>query len=93
MGVKAALERFKVALPLSGAPMGADYGVAPSGPEVSHGTDRRPYLGKHPNPPLNAPDYNNRARAEDASNRLWDISEYDKLAPGYAGAWGQEVIG
>ena len=42
-GIKAACARYKIAIPLSGRSMAAEHGVAPSGPEVSHGTDRRPY--------------------------------------------------
>lgn len=82
-GVQAALVRFKMA-----GPLGADYGVAPSGPEVSHGTDRRQYA-----PVTSLPDQGAEERTEDRAHRLWDLSEYDRLAPGMAGNWGQEVIG
>lgn len=82
-GVQAALARHKLA-----GVLGADYGVAPSGPEVSHGTDRRQYA-----PITKLPDPTAEERTLDRAHRLWDISEYDRLAPGMTGAWGQEVIG
>jgi hypothetical protein len=96
-GVKAACERYKIAIPLSGAPMGADYGVAPRGEETSHGTERTVYppTGGR-NPPTDDPNYNattdSHGHGRDA-DALWNISEYNRHAPGYSGEWGQEVIG
>ncbi len=90
-GVQAALARFKLA-----GTLGADYGVGPKGTEMSHGTDRfmyPPQAGANPAPgePF---DPRQRLRAEDQSDFLWNISEYDRLAPGGAGGqYGQEVIG
>lgn len=83
-GIKAAYTRFKIAIPLSGACQGADYGVAPSGPEVSHGTDRRSYApgrSQHlPQDPFNA-------------DWLWHNQRLDRMAPGNVSGFGQEVIG
>lgn len=95
-GVKAALTRLKVALPLSSPGLGADYGVGPSGPIVSHGTrllQYPPQEGANPEPgkPYHA---TTDSHGKDyGSDFLWNMSEYDKLAPGYSGEWGQEVIG
>lgn len=64
-------------------PMGADYGVRPKGPEVSHGTELIPY--------------NKTEHAQKApwmSDQLWDIFGKNKEAPGRAsGEYGAEVIG
>lgn len=93
-GMRAALVRYKVALPVSGGAMGADYGVAPSGSEVSHGTDRTTYApGKNDNPSTRDPDYNDKSKEYGSPDFLWNISEYNRLSPGYTGEWGQEVIG
>lgn len=88
-GVKAALARFKLA-----SPTGADFPVGPMGPELSHGTARTQVTRPGANPAPGEPfDFQQRALAENNSDALWNISEYDKLAPGNTGEWGQEVIG
>lgn len=96
-GVKAACARYKVALPVTSPGYGSDYGVGPSGPSMSHGTALNAYPPKSSdNPPTTAPNYNFEADAHGHgrdADALWNISEYDRLAPGYAGEWGQEVIG
>lgn len=80
-GVLAALRHFKLS-----ATMGADPGVMPSGPEVSHGTDRTQY------PPQQT---GTSAQAANMPDWLFDnFATYDKVAPGRAdGTFGQEVIG
>lgn len=76
-----ALRRFKLA-----GPMGADVGVAPRGDEQSHGTEAVPYTPKNPS----APD----GQVPSMPDWLWQLSEYDSLAPGRAdGTFGEEVIG
>lgn len=89
-GVSAAKARFKVA-----GPMGADYGVGPSGPEVSHGTALNPNLPlATSNPELGgAYDPSARARAEGATDQLFNLSEYDRMAPGNVSGFGTETIG
>ncbi len=81
-GVTAAYQRYKIALPLSGSSLGADYGVAPTGPEQSHGTERNPYrfTARSPGVLQNV-------------DSAWNLSDYNKQAPGYSGAWGSETIG
>lgn len=70
----------------SGA-LGADVGVAPSGDEQSHGTQRNQYPARSPATDPNGQDPN-------MTDWLWDISDIDHLAPGRAdGTYGQEVIG
>lgn len=78
-GKKAALGYFKIA-----GPMGADYGVAPSGrEEQSHGTTETAY-----------PNGRRETTDPDMSQRLWDIFGKDKEAPGGAGGqYGTETIG
>lgn len=81
-GVKAAMARFKLA-----GPMGADVGVAPRGPEFSHGTALNQY-------PLASSNVAGQMRADNATDSLWNLSEYDRLAPGTSGSsYGQETIG
>jgi hypothetical protein len=97
-GVKIALARFKIAIPL---PDATSYGSAPnpspSGPEQSHGTLLNTYPSRSDgNPPTTDPSYNfeSKAHGKDRdADYLWNISEYDRLAPVAAGEWGQEVIG
>lgn len=88
--MSAALARFKLA-----GPAGADYGVAPRGPELSHGTALNAYppLATGNVPAGNPYDAAARAKAEGATDLLWNLSEYDRLAPGGAGDYGQETIG
>jgi hypothetical protein len=78
-GVAAALAKY-------GNAMGADAGVQPRGPEVSHGTTRAQY-------PAQA-EGTSAARAN-MPDWLWDhFTTYDQIAPGRAdGTYGQEVIG
>jgi hypothetical protein len=89
-GVSAAKVRFKV-----GGPMGADFGVAPSGPELSHGTMLHPNLPRATsNPELGgAYDPAARARAEGATDSLWNLTEYERMAPGNVSGFGTETIG
>lgn len=90
LGAAAARSRFKVA-----GSLGAEYGVAPSGPEVSHGT------ALYPNQPRvssnteleGAHDPAARARAEGATDWLWNLSTYDRMSPGSDSGYGQETIG
>jgi hypothetical protein len=86
-GARAALAKFANAL-------GADAGVMPKGPEVSHGTDRIQYAKRvTPNDGDNV--FDNSEAAGDMPDWLWDaFTTYDHIAPGRAdGTWGQEVIG
>ncbi len=78
-GARAALVKYASA-------MGADAGVQPRGPEVSHGTVRVEY-------PAQA-EGTSAARAN-MPDWLWDnFTTYDQIAPGRAdGTYGQEVIG
>jgi hypothetical protein len=91
-GVGAALARFK----LADGTLGADYGVAPRGEEQSHGTRLNEYpLRRGDNSaPGDAYQFTSRAHGKDyGSDFLWNISKYDRWAPGATGEWGQEVIG
>jgi len=77
-GKKAALARFKIS-----DTMGADYGVAPSGPEQSHGARTIPYA-----------DTGRRETADpDMSQWLWDVFGEGKEAPGNVSGYGTETIG
>jgi hypothetical protein len=78
-GVQDALAKYANA-------MGAEAGVQPRGPEVSHGTERTQY-------PAQA-EGTSAARAN-MPDWLWDhFTTYDRIAPGRAdGTFGQEVIG
>lgn len=83
-----ALERFKLAYSHAGGPSqdsaaGADHGVMPVGPEVSHGTERRPYAAAGQG--LQGLNYD--------SEFLWNISDLNHMAPGMTGSYGQETIG
>lgn len=81
-GVASALARFK----LSGV-LGAPPGVAPRGEERSHGTERHQY-------PSRSPSETPLSQDPDMPDRLWNISDISRLAPGRAdGTYGQEVIG
>lgn len=89
-GVKTAYARFKIAIPLTSAPQGADYGVAPSGPETSHGTDRLLHAkGERSNADV-AP-----ALPQDQFNPdwLWKNQDLEHMGPGMVEGFGQEVIG
>jgi len=88
-GARAALARYKVAIPVSPPGYGADYGVAPSGPELTHGTDRVPHEKNRGTSDVEA------ALPQDQFNAdwLWENQRLDRMAPGYTGEWGQEVIG
>jgi len=89
-GQRSALLLFKVA----GA-LGADVGVAPRGPEVSHGTQRTQYALRGPQRKPDSEDLGSSAEANQ-SDWLWDnFTAYDgEMAPGRAdGSYGQEVIG
>jgi hypothetical protein len=91
-GVRAALAQFK----LAEGTLGADYGVAPSGEEQSHGTRLNEYPLRHASNPQLGSDYQftTRSHGKDyGTDFLWNLSEYDKLAPGATGEFGQEVIG
>lgn len=84
-GMTTALAHFKVAEPLGAEPQSAP----------SHGTARRQYppmMGANPAP---GEPYDLAAQTvgQDLSDRLWDTSDIDHLAPGGAGEYGQEVIG
>lgn len=97
-GVKAALARLKIAIPLPDATAyGATINPSPQGPEQSHGTQLNTYPPRqNANPPTTDPSYNfeSKAHGKDRdADFLWNISEYDRLAPGATGEWGQEVIG
>jgi hypothetical protein len=89
-GVTDALARFKVA-----GPMGAEYGVGPPGSEVSHGTMLLPNQPRSSSNsvPGGAYDPATRLRAEGSTDALFNISEYDRQAPGNVSGYGQEVIG
>lgn len=77
-----ALARFKLA-----GPMGADVAVAPRGDEQSHGTELRPYPERQSSDPVDG-------QRPDMPDWLWNLSEYDRIAPSRAdGTFGQEVIG
>lgn len=90
-GVKTAFARLKVAIEIPGIrSMGADPGVQPSGPEQTHGTDR--VLQARGQRDSTAP-AEHLPQDQFNSDWLWNMSEYDRLAPGYTGEWGQEVIG
>lgn len=83
-GARAALVFFKIA-----GPMGADIAVQPRGPEVSHGTEAIQYARRDAGPLAPA----SAARA-DMPDWLWNLSSYDRQAPGRAdGSYGQETIG
>jgi hypothetical protein len=91
-GFSAALRRFK----LADGTLGADYGVAPSGEEQSHGPRLNEYpLRRGSNPQLGSDyQFTTRSHGKDyGTDFLWNLSEYDKLAPGATGEFGQEVIG
>ena len=78
-GAAAAIAHFKLA-----DTMGADYGVAPSGDEQSHGTDTVTYAPSrgHENQDPNMPDW------------LFDLFATDRQGPGGAGGqYGTETIG
>jgi hypothetical protein len=79
-GSNAAQAHYKLA-----GPMGADIGVQPKGPEVSHGTASNPY-------PVQATG-TSAARAG-MSDVLWDrFTTHDRMAPGSAdGSFGSETI-
>lgn len=81
-GVTRALARFKLA-----SALGAPPGVAPRGEEHSHGTGRHQYP---PRSPSMAP----ASQDPNMPDRLWNMSDISRLAPGRAdGTYGQEVIG
>ena|ERR1700745_3732819 len=88
-GVNTAFARYKIAIPVNSPGLGADYGVAPSGREMSHGTDRIPQEkdrgNADPAQSLTQDQYN--------ADWLWDNQKLDHMAPGYQGEWGQEVVG
>ena len=89
-GVKAALQRFKVA-----GPLGADYGVMPQGEALSHGTALNANAPRSDSNPAPGEAFDDAARmkAEGTSDLLWNLSEYDKLAAGGAGGqYGQEEV-
>jgi hypothetical protein len=91
-GVAAALARFKVA----DGTLGADYGVAPRGPEQSHGTQLNEYpVRAGSNPELRRDrQFTTSTHGKDYGPAfLWNLSTYDDLAPGATGEFGQEVIG
>jgi hypothetical protein len=96
-GVQAAFTRYKIAIPLSSNGLGADYGVAPKGEEMSHGTERNTYPTKGgDNASVVDPQYNTTSKEHGkdyGSDFLWNISNYDDWAPGATGEYGQEVIG
>lgn len=89
-GVKAAFARYKVALSVSSPGYGADYGVMPTGAELSHGTDRFTY-------PLRARQNADVAESmpQDQFNAdwLWKNQDLDHMAPGNVSGFGQETIG
>jgi hypothetical protein len=95
-GVLAALNHYKLA-----NSMGAEHGVMPSGPEVSHGTDRIQYAKKNDGSPVD-----NTQGVTDHGNPSWqrdlmpgwlfdNFTAYDgDLGPGLAnGQFGEETIG
>ena len=91
-GVKAAIAHFKLAETV----LGASPGVAPRGEEVSHGSDRIQDAPQSAEVPPSGQGHQSptQDKAHNAVDWLWNISEYDKLAPGGAGGqFGEEVIG
>ena len=90
-GVVAALTRFKIAIPLSGASaMGADPGVAPAGPEQSHGTDRIEHgKGARTHTDAASPLPQDQFNAD----WLWQNQDLERMGPGMVSGFGQENIG
>lgn len=80
-GFRAAIDALKLA-----GVMGADMGVAPRGPEQSHGSTRIEYPVQR--------EGTSAARAS-MPDWLWNtFTTYDRAAPGRAdGTFGQETIG
>ena len=73
-GVNAAFSRFKLA-----GPLGANVGVMPKGPEVSHGTSTNTY------PKTDATDTQSKGKVDS----LWNISDIGHMSAGH----NDEVIG
>lgn len=88
-GVHAALTRFKLAGTLGAEP--------PPGSVETHGTAfQLPYNPRTSSNPEAGEPYNEAAQTntEDRTDKLWNISDIDHIAPGGAGGqYGTEVIG
>lgn len=89
-GIQNALMRLKIALPLAHT-MGADHGVMPTGPEMSHGTEKIPYIERGGANPV--PEHLIQSPLDASS--LWDSVSYNsRVAPGSSGGqFGDETIG
>lgn len=91
-GVKSALDRFnvKLALPLGSNALGASYGVAPSGEEMSHGTARHQYplLNRGSSDPTAA-----LPQGQFNTDWLWKNQDLSHMAPDNVSGFGTENIG